>query len=318
MVPGDEIAAAVAALRAGEVIGLPTETVYGLAGDASNAAAIALIYAIKGRPATHPVIVHLADEHAVDRWARQVPPAARALAHAFWPGPLTLVLPKQPWVLDAVTGGQDTVALRVPAHPVARAVLAAFDGGLAAPSANRYGQVSPTTAAHVRDDLGDEVRLVLDGGPSEVGLESTIVACLDERVTLLRPGRITVPELEAVVGPLAQPHVDVPRVPGSVASHYAPATPVELVPAVELDARIAAHAAGGRRAAVLSSRSPISPDTALWIEAPTEPHPYGQVLYANLRALDRAAADVILVAEPPRTPMWAAVHDRLTRAAAVR
>lgn len=316
MVRADDIAAAVAALRAGEVIGLPTETVYGLAGDAANPAAIARIYAIKGRPATHPVIVHIADAEAMTRWARHVPVAARALADAFWPGPLTLVLPKQPWVLDEVTGGQDTVALRVPAHPVARQVLAAFGGGLAAPSANRYGRVSPTTATHVRDDLGEAVPIVLDGGPSAVGLESTIVACLDDEVRILRPGHITTPGIAAIVGAVATRRSDEPRVPGSVHSHYAPRTPVELLPTSAIDARVAAHAAGGRLAAVLSPRAPTSPDVALWVETPDDPAAYGQALYANLRALDRARAQVILVAAPPDEPAWAAVRDRLTRAAA--
>lgn len=316
MVRAEDIAAAVEALRSGDVVGLPTETVYGLAGDASNPEAIARIYAIKGRPATHPVIVHLADGTHVERWARDVPPSARVLAAAFWPGPLTLVLPRQPWVLPSITGGQDTVALRVPAHPVALAVLRAFDGGLAAPSANRYGRVSPTTALHVRQDLGSDVRLVLDGGPSEVGLESTIVACLHDRVTLLRPGRVTVPELEAVVGPLATPAADAPRVPGSVSSHYAPRTPVDVVPRTAVEDRVATHIAAGRRVAVLAPRSPSSSSATVWIEAAPTPQAYGQSLYAHLRALDRAGADVIVVAAPPDGPEWAAVRDRLMRAAA--
>ena len=198
MVGPDEIAAAVAALQAGDVIGLPTETVYGLAGDASNPVAVARIFAIKGRPSSHPVIVHLPDAAQVPRWARETPPAASALMRRFWPGPLTIVLPRTASVSAAVTGGQDTVALRVPAHPVALQVLQAFGGGLAAPSANRYGRISPTTAAHVRADLGDEVRIVLDGGPSDVGLESTIVACIGQQISILRPGRIGADEIEHV------------------------------------------------------------------------------------------------------------------------
>jgi L-threonylcarbamoyladenylate synthase len=316
VVRAEDIAAAVEALRSGEVVGLPTETVYGLAGDASNPAAIARIYAIKGRPSTHPVIVHLADATHLERWAREVPATARALADAFWPGPLTLVLPRQPSVLPSVTGGQDTVALRVPGHPVALAVLRAFDGGLAAPSANRYGRVSPTTAAHVREDLGSDVSMVLDGGPSDVGLESTIVACLHGQVTLLRPGRITASEIEALVGPLAAPAPSAPRVPGSVLSHYAPHTPVEVVPAHAVDDTVTAHTAAGRHVAVLAPRSASSHNVRMWIDADASPHAYGQALYAHLRALDRAGADVIVVAAPPDGAAWAAVRDRLTRAAA--
>ena len=257
MVGPDEIAAAVAALQAGEVIGLPTETVYGLAGDASNPAAVARIFAIKGRPASHPVIVHVPDAGHVSRWARETPASAAALMRRFWPGPLTIVLPRTASVPDAVTGGQDTVALRVPAHPVALQVLQAFGGGLAAPSANRYGRISPTTAAHVRADLGNEVRIVLDGGPSDVGLESTIVACLDQRVAILRPGRIGLADIEAVVGPVTGASPAAPRVPGSVASHYAPHTPLEIVDATALDDAMAAHATSGRRVAVLGPADEI-------------------------------------------------------------
>jgi len=311
-----ELDAAIAALRAGDVIGLPTETVYGLAGDASNPDAVARIYAIKGRPATHPVIVHLADGGQVSRWAREVPASAEALAAAFWPGPLTLVLPRHASVLDTITGGQDTVALRVPAHPIAAAVLRAFDGGLAAPSANRYGRVSPTTAAHVREDLGAAVAIVLDGGPCDVGLESTIVACLDGRVTLLRPGRITVPALEAAVGPLAESQADAPRVPGSIVSHYAPRTPVEIVPVQAVVAALSAHVDAGRRVAVLAPDRVSDARALTWMDAAAEPEAYGQSLYANLRTLDRSGADVLLVADPPTGPAWAAVRDRLTRAAA--
>ena len=252
----EDIAAAVDALRAGEVIGLPTETVYGLAADASNPEAVRRIFAIKGRPANHPVIVHIASAADAASWAREFPPVARALAGSFWPGPLTLVLPRAPSVPLDVTGGQDTVALRVPSHPVAQAVLTAFGGGLAAPSANRYGRVSPTTAAHVRADLGDAVRIVLDGGPSEVGLESTIVACLDGRVTILRPGQIDADAIAAVTGPLTDASPAAPRVPGSVVSHYAPRTPVHVVAPDQLDAALASHVAAGRRVAVMA---PVRP-----------------------------------------------------------
>jgi L-threonylcarbamoyladenylate synthase len=311
----DEIVRAVTALRAGAVIGLPTETVYGLAGDAANPDAVARIFAIKGRPPTHPVIVHLPSAAHVDRWARQVPDVARRLAERFWPGPLTLVLPRASTVLPVVTGGQDTVALRVPRHPVALAVLAGFDGGLAAPSANRYGRVSPTRAEHVREDLGDAVAMVLDGGPSDVGLESTIVACLDDAVTVLRPGQISVPDLEAVAGPLVAPTL-VPRVPGSMASHYAPRTPVRLVPQDGLASFLESMGAVGRRVALLAPPhlAPAAP-VATRIDAAPGAAEFARDLYAHLRTLDRASADVIVVTRPPDGPLWQAIHDRLARAA---
>lgn len=315
MVRPDDIDAAVASLRAGSVIGLPTETVYGLAGDASNVDAIARIFAIKGRPATHPVIVHVANVAAARAWTRAWPPAAEALARRFWPGPLTLVLPKAAHVLPQVTGGQDTVAVRVPAHPVAQAVLEAFGGGIAAPSANRYGRVSPTSAAHVRADLGDAVSLVLDGGPCDVGLESTIVDCSAGMPRVLRPGRITAEDIAAAVGTLGDATGAVPRVPGSVASHYAPRTPVTIVAPEALRATIDGCRAAGQRVAVLSPGAGTMADLALGIDAEAEAPAFGRALYAHLRTLDAAGADVILVARPPDGDAWHAIHDRLRRAA---
>ena len=316
MVVDDDVAAAVAALRAGQVIGLPTETVYGLAADASNPDAVARIFAIKGRPASHPVIVHIADPEQVAVWARMFPERARALARVFWPGPLTLVLPRADAVLLQVTGGQDTVALRVPAHPLALAVLRAFGGGVAAPSANRYGRISPTTAAHVREDLGDAVAMVLDGGPCQVGLESTIVACLDDTVKVLRPGRITTAEIEAVAGPSSAADAAAPRVPGSVVSHYAPRTPLTLVPAADIR-RLAQEARrSGARIAVLASAPAVDDVAVAWIDAGDDPVQYGRNLYAYLRDLDRVGASRIVIAEPPDDPAWHAIRDRLTRAAA--
>lgn len=319
MVGPDEIDAAVAALRAGDVIGLPTETVYGLAGDASNPMAVARIFAIKGRPSSHPVIVHLPDAGHVARWARETPPAATALMRRFWPGPLTIVLPRAPSVPDAVTGGQDTVAVRVPAHPVALQVLHAFGGGLAAPSANRYGRISPTTAAHVRADLGDELRIVLDGGPSDVGLESTIVACLGPQIAILRPGRIGADEIEAVVGPVTSALRETPRVPGSVASHYAPRTALEIVDAASLADAVAAHTKAGRRVVVLApgdDREGLP--VAVWRAADDDAEGYGRTLYDDLRRLDDEGADIIVVVRPPDGPEWIAIHDRLGRAATQR
>jgi L-threonylcarbamoyladenylate synthase len=309
----DAIERAVALLRAGEVVAFPTETVYGLGADARNPAAVRRIYALKGRPAGHPLIVHLAAADALDAWARAdaVPAAARRLAAHFWPGPLTLVLPRAPGVPDEVTGGQDTVGLRVPSHPVAHALLAAFGGGIAAPSANRYGRVSPTRAAHVRDEFGDAVPLVLDGGDCELGLESTIVGCLGGELLLLRPGGITHAALEAVAGPVRRPRAgEGPRAPGTTRSHYAPATPVRIV-----DAR--ALASAGARAAVLArGPAPAAYAGPLWIDAGDDPRRYAHDLYANLRRLDRAGAAEILVLAPPEPVAWDAIRDRLGRAAA--
>jgi L-threonylcarbamoyladenylate synthase len=305
------IAQAVAALRAGEVIAFPTETVYGLGADARNPGAVRKIYALKGRPPGHPLIVHLASVEALDGWARDVSPVARRLAQHFWPGPLTLVLPRADGVPDEVTGGQSSVGLRVPSHPVAHTLLAEFGGGIAAPSANRYGRVSPTRAAHVREEFGAAVPLVLDGGDCEVGLESTIVACLDDVPLLLRPGRITFADLEGVAGVVRRAAAgEGPRAPGTTRSHYAPATPVRLVGADELASQ------RDPRAAVLARRpAPADFDGVAWIDAGRTPGQYGHDLYANLRRLDAAGARAILVEAPPAEAAWEAVRDRLQRAA---
>jgi L-threonylcarbamoyladenylate synthase len=316
MIDTAQIEAAARRLRAGELVAFPTETVYGLGADAANPAAVARIFAAKGRPASHPVIVHLASADQLGDWVQAVPESARRLAAAFWPGPLTLVLPRAARVPDAVTGGQDTVAVRVPAHPVARQLLEAFGGGIAAPSANRYGRVSPTRAEHVREEFGAAVGLVLDGGDCEVGLESTIVACLDGRPRLLRPGGITRAQLELVVGPLSTADEVAPRVPGSVKSHYAPATPVELVEPAGLEARL--HESPARRQiAVLARRAPsVGPATRAWRVLPGDAAGFGHALYAALRELDRCGADRILVERVPDDAAWDAVRDRLERAAA--
>ena len=314
------IAAAAAALHAGGLVAFPTETVYGLGGDAGNPAAVRRIFAAKGRPADHPVIVHLPEAGHLAQWARMVPDGAAALARAFWPGPLTLILPKARHVDDVVTGGQDSVGLRVPAHPVARALLAAFADrggrGIAAPSANRFGHVSPTTAAHVADDLGDAVDLILDGGPSEVGIESTIVSFAGAAPALLRPGGIAAAAIERVLGAaLATPDAHAPRAPGTLPSHYAPRTRTLLVPADALRATVAQHASREDRVAVLARvvHAPESFDGP-WIAAPADPPGYAHDLYANLRTLDAADADAILVEAVPASPEWLAVSDRLARA----
>src|SRR5579863_1184269 len=225
-----EIEAAVQALRDGELVAFPTETVYGLGANAQNPAAVRRIFEAKGRPANHPVIVHLDSPRYLHRWVRELPEQANRLAEAFWPGPLTMVMPKAPHVHELITGGQDTIAVRVPAHAMAQQLLTAFGGGIAAPSANRYGRLSPTRAEHVREELGSTVRVILDGGECPIGLESTIVAFHGSHVHLLRPGAITAGQIREVVGELLiGADRDAPRVPGSAATHYSPQTPLAIV-----------------------------------------------------------------------------------------
>ncbi len=303
---------AVAALRAGEAIGFPTETVYGLGADARSERGVRRVFELKGRPPGHPLIVHLARAADADRWAAAVPEPARRLAARFWPGPLTLILPKAAGVLDELTGGAPSIGLRVPAHPLAGRLLSAFGGGIAAPSANRFGRVSPTTAAHVREEFGAAVPVVLDGGPCQVGLESTIVSCLDE-LLVLRPGGIPVAALEAVVGPLRRAaRGEGPSAPGTLAAHYAPRTPLRIA-AGEAFAR--AVAAGGAAVLALDAR-PAGAAPGAWIAGGRDATAYGHDLYANLRALDHSGAGAILVEAVPADGAWEAVRDRLARAAA--
>ena len=309
----EEVRRAAEVLRRGGLVAFPTETVYGLGADASSEAAVKKLYAVKRRPPDHPVIVHFASAADAFSWAREVPDAARRLAARFWPGPLTLILKRAARVGDFVTGGQDTVGLRVPSHPVAHEFLGIFGGGVAAPSANRFGRVSPTRAEHVREDLGAEVDLVLEGGPSEVGIESTIVDLSRGGAVLLRPGAISLAELEAALGaPVAAPDAGAPRAPGTLERHYAPKTELRLVPAHALDAAIA-HATG--QVAVLAFSRPDE-RAARWLRMPRDPAQYARRLYAALRELDEARCTCILVEEPPDQPAWTAVRDRLRRAAA--
>jgi L-threonylcarbamoyladenylate synthase len=307
------IARASALLRGGGLVAFPTETVYGLGADATSAAALERLFAVKGRPRSHPLIVHLGDASWLDRWVRDVPEAARRLAARYWPGPLTMILPRAARVPDAVTGGQDTVGVRVPRHPVALALLEAFDGAIAAPSANRFGRVSPTTAAHVAADLGADVDLVLDGGPCEVGIESTIVDLSRARPVLLRPGRITADEIADATGlPLDDARrVSAPRAPGTLEAHYAPRTPLAV--------RSASALARGRpapgRVAVLAFARPAWAEArdVVRIASPTAAQ-YAHDLYAILRELDLEAATKILVEAPPHDAEWTGVADRLLRA----
>jgi L-threonylcarbamoyladenylate synthase len=313
-----EIDEAVALLRAGGLVAFPTETVYGLGADALNSTAVRKIFAAKGRPHDHPLIVHVADAAQLSVWAREVPPAAQRLARAYWPGPLTIILKRAASVPDVVTGGQDTIALRVPSHPVAQALLRAFGGGIAAPSANRFGRVSATSAEHVRREFGDTVQCVLDGGACEVGIESTIVDLSGAQPALLRPGQVSAEQLEQTLGvALVAPDSASPRAPGTLAKHYAPQTPVMLMGpdlVLELAASLMRQ---GKRVAVLarSALQPVLPGI-VWIAAASAAVEYAHDLYANLRALDEAGCDALLVEEPPLTSEWAAVRDRLMRAAA--
>ena len=280
MIP--EIRRAAEILRAGGLVAFPTETVYGLGADAASAQAVKKLYAVKRRPADHPVIVHFENSKAAFAWAREVPESAKKLAARYWPGPLTLILKRSPLAQDFVTGGQDTVGLRVPSHPIARELLKEFGGAIAAPSANRFGLVSPTTAAHVREDLGKDADLVLEGGPSEVGIESTIVDLSRDAPVLLRPGHVSKAELESLLGKVQEKTTASPRHSGGLERHYAPRTPARLVPTHALDKEISKL---GQRVAVLAFSRPDE-RVDYWLRMPRDPQAYAQRLYAALRELD--------------------------------
>lgn len=320
------IEAAARLLEQGELVAFPTETVYGLGADAENPAAVARIYAAKGRPSNHPVIVHLPPGADISHWASDVPPQAKQLIAAFWPGPLTLILKRAANVPDAVSGGQDTIGLRCPSHPVAEALLKAFrngKGGIAAPSANKFGHVSPTTARHVQDEFASDpskpVGCILNGGQSEVGIESTILD-LSRMAThgpvLLRPGRIGAADIAKVIGVVPRmPDIDAPRASGTLESHYAPQTPVALVDAALLDAALEKLHRAGRRIALIHHTAPPGSDVFTRLPMPDTPNAYAHDLYAALRAMDASHADIILVVLPPQSDAWQGVNDRLRRAA---
>ncbi|WP_235685300.1 L-threonylcarbamoyladenylate synthase [Corallococcus silvisoli] len=306
-------------LRRGGVIALPTETVYGLAANAEDELAVRRVFAIKGRPATHPLIVHIPGAEHLSAWAREVPDEAKALARAFWPGPLTLVLPRTARATDAVTGGQDTVALRVPGHPVALEVLRQLGGGVAAPSANRFGRVSPTTAEHVQRDLGTDVDLVLDGGASTVGVESTIVDLSSGAPAILRPGGLATEDVERVLGRAVPVRASsTVRVSGSLASHYAPRAGVVLAEPGEALQRVEALRAQGLRVGVLGPASLSLPGDVRRFDVPGEPAEAARVLYARLREADEQGHDVLVACLPAASGLGIAVRDRLSRAAAPR
>lgn len=320
----EAIDAAARALADGEVIAFPTETVYGLGGDAASEVAVGEVFRLKGRPASHPLIVHVASVEAAAAWAETMSPLAERLAQRFWPGPLTLILRKAAHVNTAVTGGQDTVGLRVPSHPVAQRLLQAFgrigSGAVAAPSANRFGRLSATRAEHVEQEFGAALRIVLDGGASDVGIESTIVDVSSGRAVLLRPGAIDGRQLADALGERpAMPDAQSPRASGTLDSHYAPRARVMLVDA-DLLAEVARRLAGDGQVLAVLARTAGEPLSGAWRWqcAPADAAGYAHELYALLRGLDQPGTDVIVVERPPVDDSWSAILDRLARAAADR
>ncbi|MGZ3448206.1 MAG: L-threonylcarbamoyladenylate synthase [Polyangiales bacterium] len=307
----DAIARAGEILRAGGLVAIPTETVYGLAAHALDPEAVKRIFAAKGRPSNNPLIVHVADLPSARALASVWPAAADRLAEAFWPGPLTVVVPRHAGIPDEVTAGGPTVAIRIPSHPVARAILAEARVPLAAPSANRSNAVSPTTARHVLDSLGDRIDLVIDGGPCEGGIESTVLDLAHDPPTLLRPGLITPAQIEAVIGPIARHRELGPQLPspGLLAKHYSPRAKLEIADrtrALELVER-------GERVAFVAFADPV--DGATNVLMPQDPGAYASRLYATLHDLDSQGISIIVVALLPADEAWLGVRDRLSRAA---
>ena len=321
----DQITAAALILREGGTVAFPTETVYGLGADVTSPDAINKIYQIKQRPIDHPLIVHIGDVSHLHYWAQAIPDSAWKLANHFWPGPLTLILQRSRHIPDSVTGGQDTVGLRIPAHPVALALLEALgpEKALAAPSANRFGRISPTTAAHVQEELGAAVDMILDGGACEVGLESTIISFHDQSPKILRPGGITLSALESALDSpvmLAHNTSQTIRTSGSLPAHYAPATPLKIYSTEHLwdHALALALATQGLRVLVMTwsdiGQLRPSDQSIEQFSMPADPITYGQQLYAKLRQFDQAAFDYMIIEAPPDRPSWLAITDRLQRA----
>jgi L-threonylcarbamoyladenylate synthase len=316
-----EIEKAAGVLRAGGLVAFPTETVYGLGANADDPVAVGRVFQAKGRPPTHPLIVHIGGAEQLDEWVEHVPAAARLLAERFWPGPLTLVLRRAPRVPLEATGGLETVAVRVPGHPLALALLKAFGGGIVAPSANRFGSVSPTTAEHVRSELGDAVEIVLDGGPCDVGVESTIIDVTGSSPSILRPGGVTREDLEAALGqPVGADGASRIRVPGQHPSHYAPRAHVILVEPEEIAGAAERAQEQGRLVGVM-----LPPDLAdLPVKAhavvaiPDSPAAYARGLYGYLRELDLRGCDLIIASLPAEQGLGTAIANRLRRAAGPR
>ena len=305
MTPTRSVDDALRSLRRGGLVAIPTETVYGLAADASNPEAVQRIFDVKGRPTGHPLIVHLATAAALPEWAATVPDAAATLAEACWPGPLTVIVRRATRVIDAVTGGRDTVGLRVPDHPLTAELLGRFGGGLAAPSANRFGSVSPTTAQHVVADLGDRLidglDVILDGGPCPIGVESTIVDCTVEPSQILRAGGITPEDVHRILNHRVGPASGPSRASGMLASHYAPAARVLLAESAQQAAAIAEAEAGNGPVSVLDGTDDLVR--------------YARDLYAWLRTADRRGDHTVVAVLPPRRGLGHAIRDRLTKAA---
>ncbi|WP_298827844.1 L-threonylcarbamoyladenylate synthase [uncultured Piscinibacter sp.] len=324
LLPGCDEAAierAADALAAGELVAFPTETVYGLGARADSDEAVAAIFALKGRPSDHPLIVHVADANDAERFAAGLPEVARRLITEFWPGPLTVIVPRAPGLAEAAAGGQATIGLRCPAHPVARALLAAARRrgvlGVAAPSANRFGRISPTRARHVVDEFGDGL-LVLDGGDCAVGIESSIVDCSGSAPVLLRPGQIGRERIEAAGGvPLGKPNEESPRAPGTLEAHYAPRARLRLMPAEMLNTALQMLGDSALKLAVYSRSVALPAGSRLTRRVmPADPEQAARELFATLRELDAEGLDLIWVEELPPSPEWDGVRDRLTRAAA--
>ncbi|MGC9537558.1 L-threonylcarbamoyladenylate synthase [Streptomyces sp. UG1] len=316
-----DIEKAAGVLRAGGLVALPTETVYGLGANAEDPAAVSRIFQVKGRPPSHPLIVHLGGAEQLGDWVQDVPATARLLAKHFWPGPLTLVLRRGSRVPLEATGGLETVAVRVPDHPVALALLSAFGGGVTAPSANRFGSISPTTADHVRAELGDAVDFVLDGGPCEVGVESTIVDATEEIPCILRPGGVTREDLEVVLGcPLAVPSTSRVRVPGQHPSHYAPRARVVLVEPEKVVAEAELAQELGHRVGVLlpPSFADVPVKAHAVVALPASMAAYARGLYGFLRDLDQQGCDLIVASVPAEEGLGLAIANRLRRAAGPR
>lgn len=314
-----EILKAVALLKAGELVAIPTETVYGLAADANNPQAVLKIFEVKERPIGHPIIVHIAHDRFLKDWAVDIPEEAYRLTQRFWPGPLTLILKRASHVPLIVTGGQETIGLRAPAHPMTQQLLQAFQGGLAAPSANKFGHVSPTRADHVREEFGDQVSFILEGGDCSVGIESTILDLSEDLPRILRLGMISAEEIERVLGrTVEQTEKNVPRVPGTLISHYAPHTRTALVGSDALNSTIQQQLSENVKIAIMAYHgipSDLS-NRVIWAQLPASPAEYARMLYHTLRDLDRLKIDRIIIEDVPENFQWQAIRDRLIRATA--
>jgi L-threonylcarbamoyladenylate synthase len=315
----NDIAAAIEILTAGGLVAFPTETVYGLGADATNDIAVEKVFIAKGRPADHPLIVHISDMAQLSDWARDISPMALDLAHCFWPGPLTLILKKASHVSDLITGHQDTIGVRMPNHPLTHALLQKFGKGMVGPSANRFGKISPTTAQAVHEELGSRVDLILDGGQCAVGLESTIINMSDDVPVILRPGMISVAELQNVLTTplMARTQQGTLRVSGDFASHYAPFTATYLIDPAQLDAYLANLSTNSMPVAVMgfAQNKLLATKNLTYHVMPNDPVLYARQLYFTLRELDKQNFHQIIITNIPATPEWVAISNRLQRAA---